>query len=277
MIRDGLLESEAVLSLPVEARWLYVSILLSADDVGLFEATPFRLARRADVRREHADKLLAFLADSDLVRLYEVAGKRYGFIPKFGQRLQIKRIKHAVPPDALLQDEVETINRIKHLASKPTVDHGLATVDHGCTSDVQPSEVEVEVEVEVEASTPKKEEEKTPRKRSSKAASQPYVMSVADLVALGVDGQQAADWMIIRKGKKLPLTSSAWDGIKQEIDRAGMSLTDALKECNARGWAGFKAAWVQDSGPKKNGMARKHSGFDSKNYRDGVNEDGTFC
>ena len=150
MIREGLLESEAVLSLPVEARWLYVSILLSADDIGLFEATPFRLARRADVRREHADKLLAFLADSDLVRLYEVAGKRYGFIPKFGQRLQIKRIKHAVPPDALLQDEVETLNRIKHLVSKTTVDHGCAAVDHGCADDGQPSEPEPEPEVEPE-------------------------------------------------------------------------------------------------------------------------------
>lgn len=41
MIRDGILESEAVLSLPAEARWLYVSVLLSADDIGLFEATPF--------------------------------------------------------------------------------------------------------------------------------------------------------------------------------------------------------------------------------------------
>lgn len=42
MIRDGILESEAVLSLPAEARWLYVTTLLSADDVGLFEATPFK-------------------------------------------------------------------------------------------------------------------------------------------------------------------------------------------------------------------------------------------
>lgn len=131
MIRDGILESEAVLSLPVEARWLYITILLSADDVGLFEATPFRLARRADVRRELADKLVQMLADADLVRLYEVGGKRYGFIPKYGQRMQIKRIKHASPPDALLIDEPDTLNKIKHLTFKTTVDNGCATVTHG--------------------------------------------------------------------------------------------------------------------------------------------------
>lgn len=133
LIRDGILDSESVLSLPVEARWLYVTIMLSGDDVGLFEATPFRLARIADVRREHADKLLAMLVDSDLVRLYEVGGKRYGFIPKFGQRLQIKRAKHPLPPIALLAGDEDAINKIKHLGANQTVDNGCATVSHGNT------------------------------------------------------------------------------------------------------------------------------------------------
>src|SRR3982751_353172 len=50
IVRDGMLESEAVLSLPPEGRWLYVSILLSADDYGLFEATTFKLAKKADIK-----------------------------------------------------------------------------------------------------------------------------------------------------------------------------------------------------------------------------------
>lgn len=148
MIRDGILESEAVLSLPVEARWLYVTILLSADDVGLFEATPFKLARIADVRRELADRLMTMLADSDLVRLYEVKGKRFGFIPRFGQRLQIKRIKHAAPPDALLSDEPDTLNKIKDLSSKTTVDHGCASDGQRKSTGAQPSEPEPEPEPE---------------------------------------------------------------------------------------------------------------------------------
>lgn len=151
VIRDGLLESEAVLSLPVEARWLYVSILLTADDVGLFEATPFRLARKADLRREAVDKLLPILADADLIRLYQVDGKQYGFIPKFQQRLQIKRIKHAPPPDALVSDDADALHKIKDLTGKTTVAQPCSTDIQQKITVAQPPEVEVEVEVETES------------------------------------------------------------------------------------------------------------------------------
>lgn len=143
LLRDGLMESEAVLSLPVEGRWLFVIIILSADDLGLFEATEFKLARRADVKREHASKLLAMVADADLVRLYEVERKRYGFIPKFRQRVQIKAARYPLPPPALYADDPDAVNKFKHLASKTTVG---APVGSSCTSDGQPPEVEVEVE-----------------------------------------------------------------------------------------------------------------------------------
>lgn len=143
LIREGLLESEAILSLPVEGRWLFITILLSADDVGLFEATEFKLARRAEVNRDLTHKLLRMLADSDLVRLYEVGGKCFGFIPKFRQRIQIKNTKHPLPPPEIFNGDEDAINKINNLASKTTVVHQL---DNGCTSATQPSEAEAEVE-----------------------------------------------------------------------------------------------------------------------------------
>ena len=115
LIRDGLLESEAVLSLPIEARWLYVSILLSADDLGLFEATPFRLSRRADIRRESVEKLLGLLVDSDLVRLYQKDDRAFGFIPRFKQKLQIKRTKCPLPPDELFADDADMAGKVEAL------------------------------------------------------------------------------------------------------------------------------------------------------------------
>lgn len=123
LIRDGILESEAVLSLPVEARWLYVTVLLSADDVGLFEATIFKLARKADVRRETADQLMRLLVDADLIRLYQHDGKTYGFIPRFGQRLQIKRSRFPLPDASLLHGDSDALNKINDLASKTTVEN----------------------------------------------------------------------------------------------------------------------------------------------------------
>lgn len=115
LIREGMLESEAVLSLPVEARWLYVSILLSADDLGLFEATPFRIARRADIRRESTEKLLTLLVDADLIRLYQKDDRHFGFIPKFKQKLQIKRTKCPLPPDELFADDADMAGKVEAL------------------------------------------------------------------------------------------------------------------------------------------------------------------
>ncbi len=166
LIRDGLLESEAVLSLPVEARWLYVSILLSADDVGLFDATPFRLARRADVRREMADKLVQMLTDVDLIRLYEVDGKRYGFIPRYGQRLQLRRHKHPVPPMSLLQGDSDAIRKIKDLASNSTVNHGEPPLDNRSSPPESESEAQSK---EKKESIPSSLPDVAPRKRSAQA------------------------------------------------------------------------------------------------------------
>lgn len=148
LIRDEMLESESILSLPVEARWLYVTILLSADDVGLFEATSFKLARRADIRRESGDKLLQMLADADLIRVYDVDGKRYGFIPKFRQRLQIKRSKYPTPPAALIADDSDAVSKFNELASKTTVVSRKFTDVHQSSTVAQPPEPEPEPEPE---------------------------------------------------------------------------------------------------------------------------------
>lgn len=223
LIRDEMLESEAILSLPVEARWFYVTILLSADDIGLFEATSFRLARRADVRREAGDKLLEMLADADLIRLYEVEGKRYGFIPKFRQRLQIKRSKHPVPPLGLLNGDEDAINKIKDLGSKTTVENRgspLATV-------AQPPEPEPEPELEIKNTNT--------RKRTPAAVAAPPE---------GVSPSVWEDFLQLRKVKKAPMTNAALAGLIREAEKANWTLEQAISECCARGWTGFKADWV---------------------------------
>lgn len=158
------MESEAVLSLPVEGRWLFVIIILCADDVGLFEATEFKLARRADVNRELANKLMQMLADADLIRLYVVDGKRYGFVPKFRQRLQIQTSRHPLPPREIYQDDSDALSKINKLATRSTVG---APVGSSLTTDGQPPELELELELEKKVS-----ESSTPRRRR-KAPDQP--------------------------------------------------------------------------------------------------------
>lgn len=53
------------------------------------------------------------------------------------------------------------------------------------------------------------------------------------------------DFLVLRKAKKAPLTNSALSRIDREAKKSGMSLENALIECCARGWAGFKADWVK--------------------------------
>ena len=60
----------------------------------------------------------------------------------------------------------------------------------------------------------------------------------------GVSPETWSDFLQIRKLKKAAVTESAVKGIEREARKAGWSLEKALVECCARGWAGFKAEWV---------------------------------
>lgn len=56
-----------------------------------------------------------------------------------------------------------------------------------------------------------------------------------------------ADFLQIRKAKRAPLTKTALAGIAAEADKAGITLQNALEQCCARGWQGFKASWATDA------------------------------
>jgi hypothetical protein len=49
-----------------------------------------------------------------------------------------------------------------------------------------------------------------------------------------------------RKASRAVITSSVIRSIQKEADKAGWTLEQALAECAARGWRGFKASWVQE-------------------------------
>lgn len=71
------------------------------------------------------------------------------------------------------------------------------------------------------------------------------------------------DFLGLRKAKGSPLTPTALQRIEAEARKAGWSLQDALAECCARGWQGFKAEWVKDS-QAKGGFGGKNREFVSK-------------
>lgn len=131
-----------------------------------------------------------------------------------------------------------------------------------------------------EEETDKEEEQKKDvthsRKRGAGASGGDDVakpLTEKNLIAEGVDRQHAKDWLTIRKVKRLPLTQTAWDDVKLEAEKAGMTPAQAV-ECAAKaGWAGFKGSWVQNAGGDSRGSQgggqSAHSGFESRDYGTG--------
>jgi hypothetical protein len=108
IIREGLLDSQRYWNVTVEARQLFIHLMLLADDFGLVSLAPVFVRRRCfDDAPSQAkiDKLLEQLQDADLLRVYEAGRARYGFIPRFGQRLRLMRCKHPAPPESLYSDD----------------------------------------------------------------------------------------------------------------------------------------------------------------------------
>lgn len=59
----------------------------------------------------------------------------------------------------------------------------------------------------------------------------------------GIDGQLAEDFVIHRKSKKAAITKTVMDGYQKEADKAGISITDAVRTSIERNWQGYKAEW----------------------------------
>jgi hypothetical protein len=90
--------------------------------------------------------------------------------------------------------------------------------------------------------------ETTQRKAPRSRSAAPSSLGVDELSNDGVDKQVAADWLTLRKAKRLPLTQTAWDGVKAEAQKVDMSPADAVHYAVQANWAGFRADWVQRGG-----------------------------
>jgi hypothetical protein len=69
-------------------------------------------------------------------------------------------------------------------------------------------------------------------------------LTASALVAEGVERKHARDWLTLRKAKRLPLTQTAWESVKEEAAACGMTAAQAVKHAVESNWAGFKAKWI---------------------------------
>lgn len=104
ILREGILTSERVNALNWEAEVFYRRLMSVVDDFGRFSAHP-SLLRAAlyplkldTVRDANMERLLALVEQASLVRVYEVAGKRYLEMLDFRQQVRAKESKYPHPP-----------------------------------------------------------------------------------------------------------------------------------------------------------------------------------
>ena len=71
----------------------------------------------------------------------------------------------------------------------------------------------------------------------------------------GVSQSVWQDFVSHRKANKASITQTAITRIANEAEKAGWTLEQALTECVARGWKGFKAEWVAEK-QTKNGLTK---------------------
>lgn len=112
----------------------------------------------------------------------------------------------------------------------------------------------------------------TPSNGAGKPAS--TAIGVAELVAEGVERQHAEDWLTVRKAKRAPLTPTAWDDVKAEAEKSGITPAEAVKVSATNSWQGFKATWYAKLGQEVSaarGQAANgtHGNFTQRNYGTG--------
>lgn len=102
----------------------------------------------------------------------------------------------------------------------------------------------------------------------------------------GVPEEVLTDWLTVRKAKKAgALTQTALNGLLREASRAGVTPSEAITVCVEANWVGFNADWyvnrMRGQVPIGRNMTRdsptSHRGLAEKDYREGVNPDGTLA
>lgn len=137
MIRRALVDSDRFNELGWMEQNFYFRLLLTADDYGLFDARLSVLRAQlypvsgGRVREADLQRALAESERAGLIRLYEVEGKVYGQVLRYGQR-RLSRPRYPLPTE---EHGGSRRNTEEHGESRcSTVVHGeprCSTVDHG--------------------------------------------------------------------------------------------------------------------------------------------------
>jgi hypothetical protein len=135
LIREGILTSKRINALSRDAELLYRKILNIADDHGRYESDPMLLRGRCfagrlnEVTEAMIEPWLKECCDQGVLKLYEVDGTTYGWVPKFKQQLRSPSRFPEPPPDTSAEQMLSTcVANAEQMLSTCAAD-----AEHPCT------------------------------------------------------------------------------------------------------------------------------------------------
>lgn len=229
-------------------RLLFVGLWTLADREGRLEDRPKRIrAQILPFDDGDTDAMLADLARAGFVVRYEADGKRY---------LQVRNFtKH----QRITGSEAESKSQIpapESCATAPPVFRETSRDDSGNTQEILGN-------IEETPRTTGKERKGKEGKGVIPAPPREKKFG-ADLSEL--PEQLADDITALRRAKRAPLTQTAWEALKAEYRKAGLSPEQGARMQCEQGWQGFSAEWLRpkdNAPPSGQGQARREF---SSNY-----------
>lgn len=90
------------------------------------------------------------------------------------------------------------------------------------------------------------------------------------LISIGVEPNIADDWIKVRKTKRATNTETAFEQIRKEIDKSGLTPNECIKLAAAKSWQGFNAEWITS---KSNSNGSSKNKPDNLEPKQGVQRD----
>lgn len=94
-------------------------------------------------------------------------------------------------------------------------------------------------------------EKKAAKKKPKTELAKPEFNFKNELLFHGADKQKVEDWMLVRKNKKAVNTDTALKGFLTEVNKANITVAEAVRVAAESSWSGFKASWYANSDHSK--------------------------
>lgn len=168
----------------------------------------------------------------------------------------------------------------------PPKNGGATTPEKGGSTKhtIKPTNTKYSISASAAADAPLPADHSENGERAGAAKSKPikptrHETELTLLATYGITGQEAEDFLQIRKAKRQPLTETAMKLLAAAAERCGMTARDAVLYAIGNGWGSFRSEWLQNKtfgrSGNRGGLTHNQTAdvVDGKNYGDAPTTD----